>query len=130
MRPGSLLIRLAVLLTAASLLVRVVPELLWALLAAGALLLAAAAIEALVLRRVTFRVERQAKLAVPLDERESVTVRITTTARRPLRLLIRQRWPDLVEPRSSVVHAIIRAGEVLAVDMAGHSEVIARVKSR
>jgi uncharacterized protein (DUF58 family) len=117
MRPGPLFIRLAILLTAASLLVSVVPELLWVLIAAGALLLVAAVIEALVLRRVIFRVERQAKLAVPLDERETVTVRITTTARRPLRLLIRQRWPELVEPRSSVVHAIVRAGEALAVDM-------------
>lgn len=117
MRPGPNLIRLAVLLAAASLLVSVLPELLWALLAAAALLLIAAAIEAFALRRIAFRVERQPKLAVPLDERESVTVRITTTARRPLLLLIRQRWPELVEPRSSVVHAIIRAGEALAVDM-------------
>lgn len=117
MRPGPLLIRLAVLLTAASLLVSVVPELLFALIAAGTLLLIAAIVEALALRRVAFNVERPAKLAVPLDERETVTVRITTTARRPLRLLIRQRWPDLVEPRASVVHAIIRAGEALAVDM-------------
>jgi uncharacterized protein (DUF58 family) len=117
MRPGPLLIRLAILLTAASLLVSVVPELLFALIAAGALLLVAALAEAFLLRRVTFSVERPAKLAVPLDERETITVRLTTTARRPLRLLIRQRWPDLVEPRASVVHAIIRAGEALAVDM-------------
>ncbi|HEY0371080.1 MAG TPA: DUF58 domain-containing protein [Thermoanaerobaculia bacterium] len=117
MRPGPLLIRLAVILTAASLLVSVLPELLWVLLAAAALLLVAAGIEAWALRRIVFRVERQPKLAVPLDERETVTVRLTTTARRPLRLMIRQRWPELVEPRSSVVNAIIRAGEALAVDM-------------
>ena len=124
MRPGPLLIRLAILLTAAALLVSVVPELLWALVAAVALLLVAAGVEALVLRSVVFRVERPGKVAVPLDERESVTVRLTTTARRPLRLLIRQRWPDLVEPRASVVHAIIRAGEALAVEM--HPRGIAR----
>ena len=117
MRPGPLLIRLAALLAAASLLVAVVPEVVWVIVGAGALLFLAAAVEALVLRRVVFRVERQPKLAVPLDERESVTVRITTSARRPLRLMIRQRWPELVEPRSSGVQAIIRAGEVLAVDL-------------
>lgn len=121
MRPGPLLIRLAILLTAASLLVSVVPELLWALIAAGALLSIAAIVEALVLRRVVFRVERQAKVAVPLDEREAVVVRVTTTARQSLRLLIRQRWPDLVEPRASIVHAI---GEALAVEM--HPRGIAR----
>lgn len=124
MRPGPLLIRLAVLLAAASLLASVVPELLWALVAAGGLLLIAAVAEALVLRRVTFRVERPAKLAVPLDERESVVARITTGSRRTLRLVVRQRWPDLVEPRSSVVHAVIRPGEALAVEM--HPRGIAR----
>lgn len=124
MRPGPLLIRLAVLLTAASLLVSVAPELWWALVAAGALLLIATVVEALLLRRVVFHVERQGKVAVPLDEREDVVVRLTTTARRPLRLLVRQRWPDLVEPRASVVHAIVRAGEALAVEM--HPRGIAR----
>jgi uncharacterized protein (DUF58 family) len=117
MRPGPNLIRLAVILTAASLLVAVMPALVWAFVAASALLLVAAVVEALVLRRVKFQVERQAKLAVPLDERETTTVRISTSARRSLRLLIRQRWPDLVEPRSSVVNAIVRAGEMLAIDM-------------
>ena len=124
MRPGPLLIRLAILLAAAALLVSVVPEVLWIVIALAAVLFLAAAAEAIVLRRVGFRVERQAKLAVPLDERETVTVRITTTARRTLRLLIRQRWPDLVEPRSSVVQALVRPGEALAVDM--HPRGIAR----
>lgn len=117
MRPGPLLIRFAVLLAALSLLVAVMPELVWALVGAGALLLAASLVEAFMLRRVAFRVERQAKLAVPLDEREKTIVRISTTSRRRLRLLIRQRWPALVEPRSSVVHAVVRPGESLAVEM-------------
>ncbi|HVE72904.1 MAG TPA: DUF58 domain-containing protein [Thermoanaerobaculia bacterium] len=117
MRPGPLLIRLTALLAAASLLIAVVPEVLWAIGGAAALLFLAAAIEALILRRVRFQIERQPKLAVPLDERETITIRITTSARRRLRLLIRQRWPDFVEPRASVVNAVIRAGEVLAVDM-------------
>jgi uncharacterized protein (DUF58 family) len=117
MRPGPLLIRLAILLAAASLLIAVVPELVWVIGAATALLFIAAAIEALILRRVVFRIERQAKLAIPLDERETVTVGITTSARRSMRLLIRQRWPELVEPRASVVHGVIRAGEMLAVDL-------------
>ncbi|HEX8407869.1 MAG TPA: DUF58 domain-containing protein [Thermoanaerobaculia bacterium] len=117
MRPGPLLIRLAVLLAAASLLITVLPVLVWALVAAAGVLSIAVVLETFALRRVVFRVERQAKLAVPLDERETTTVRITTTARRPLRLLIRQRWPDLVEPRSSVVEAMVRAGEVLGVEL-------------
>ena len=117
MRPGPLLIRLTVILAASSLLVAVVPVLVWALLAGMVLLMIAAAAEAVLLRRVVFRVERQAKLAVPLDERETTVVRISTSSRRTLRVLLRQRWPLLVEPRSSVVEAVVRAGESLAVEL-------------
>ena len=117
MRPGPLLIRLAVILAAASLLIAVIPLVVWVIAAAAFALLAAAAIEAIALRRVVISVERQAKIAVPLDEREAITVRITTTARRPLRLVIRQRWPEILEPRSSVVRGVCRPGEVLPVEL-------------
>jgi uncharacterized protein (DUF58 family) len=117
MRPGPVLIRSAVVLAAFSLLVAVVPELVWVLIGALSLLLVASVIEALMLRRVVFRVERQLKLAVPLDEREKTGVRISSSSRRKLRLLIRQRWPALVEPRSSLVEAVVRPGESLAVEM-------------
>ena len=118
MRPGPLLIRLAAIIAAASLLIAVLPLFVWVIAAAGVALLIAAVAEALALRRVVFHVERQKKLALPLDERETTTVRITTTARRALRLTIRQRWPEIVEPRSSVTEAICRAGEVLSIDLA------------
>lgn len=117
MRPGSLLIRLAILVAAASLLIAVIPAVVWVIVAASALLLVAAVIEGWMLRRVVFSVERPAKVAVPLDERETITVRITTTSRRALRLLVRQRWPDIVEPRATVVQAICRPGEVLPIEM-------------
>lgn len=124
MRPAPLLIRLAILVTASSLLVAVLPEVVWVLAAACGLLLAAAAMEMLVLRRARFRVERQAKLALPLDERETTTVRITSNARRRLRLFVRQRWPEIVEPRSTTAEAIIRPGEVLPLEL--HARGIAR----
>jgi len=117
MRPGPLLIRLSAVLAAASLLIAVVPEVVWVIAGGGGLLFAAALVEGVILRRVTFRVERQARLAVPLDERETVVMGISTSARRPLRLLIRQRWPELVEPRASVVPALVRPGELLVVEM-------------
>ncbi len=117
MRPGPLLIRITILLAASSLLVAVMPMLVWALVGACVVLLIAAIIEALLLRRVAFRVERQAKLAVPLDERQKTTVRISTSSRRRLRLLIRQRWPALVDPQATVLLAEMRPGESLAVEM-------------
>lgn len=117
MRPAPLLIRLTALLALASLLVAAVAEVVWVILGAALLLALAAGLEAWILRRVVFRVERQGKLAVPLDERETVTLQITTTARRRVRLVLRQRWPELVEPRATVVQAVIRPGEALAVEM-------------
>jgi uncharacterized protein (DUF58 family) len=117
MRPAPLLIRLAVILTASALLIAALPVFVWVLVAATTLLLAATVAEALMLRRIRFDVDRQTKVALPLDERESTTVNLTTTASRPLRLTLRQRWPELLEPRSSVVEAIIRPGETLTVEL-------------
>lgn len=117
MRPGPLLIRLAVLVAVAALVVAVLPVFVWAIVAMAGALVVAAGIEAFLLRRVQFFVERQPKLAVPLDERETITVRITTSARRSMRLLLRQRWPEIVEPRATVAEAVCRPGEVLAIDM-------------
>ncbi len=113
MRPAPLLIRLTILLAFAALLATVVPLMAWVVAGAFAVLLLVAAMEALALRRVRFEVERQAKLALPLDEREEVTLRITSTARRRLRLTVRQRWPEIVEPRSTVADAVCGRAEVL-----------------
>src|ERR1700741_3790679 len=113
MRPAPLLIRLTIVLAFAALLATLVPVMAWLVAGAFAMLLFAAAIEALTLRRIRFDVERQGKLALPLDEHEEVTLRITTTARRALRMTVRQRWPEIVEPRSSVADAVCAAAEVL-----------------
>src|SRR6185295_4809048 len=58
----------------------------------------------------------QGKLAIPLDEQEAITIRISTSARRAVRMVVRQRWPSIVEPRSSTAEAICRAGEVVALE--------------
>src|SRR5215203_3644812 len=110
MRPTPLLIRLTILLAFAALLAAIVPVMVWAIAAAFGALLVAAGVEALVLRRVRFEVERGAKLALPLDEREDVSVRITSS--RAVRLTVRQRWPEIVEPRSSTADALSGAREV------------------
>jgi uncharacterized protein (DUF58 family) len=116
MRPAPLLIRLTILLAASALLIAVVPAFVWVVIALGGALFLAAVIEALALRRVRFDVDRQAKMALALDEREAVTVRIASTARRALRLTARQRWPEIVEPRSTVLEAILRPNEMLSLE--------------
>ena len=117
MRPGPLLIRLAIIVAATSLLITVIPLLVWIIGGACVLLLAFALAEAVALRRIAFEVERQAKIAVPLGEQETTVVRIATKARSKLRLIARQRWPEIVEPRSTTKQAICRAGEVVALEL-------------
>jgi uncharacterized protein (DUF58 family) len=112
------------MLTASAVLIAVFPPFVWVIGAGAVLLLIAALVEAIVLRRVVFHVERQAKLALPLDERDVVTVRISTSSTRVLRLTLRQRWPEIVEPRSTVLDAICRPGEILALDF--HARGISR----
>jgi uncharacterized protein (DUF58 family) len=118
MRPAPLLIRLTMVLAFAALLAAVLPVVVWVVAGAFALLLLVASAEAVLLRGVRFEVERQEKIAVPLDERDELTISITTTAKRALRLVIRQRWPELVDPRSTVVEAISAPGEVLTLPFA------------
>jgi len=88
------------------------------LAAAFAVLLVAAIVEAVMLRRTNVTLERKPRVALPLDEADVAAMRITTTARRALWLVVRQRWPSIVIPRSQTVHAICRPREVLQVDFA------------
>lgn len=115
-RPGPLLIRLAILLAAPALLVPVAVWVVW-VVAGGLAMLALAFIgEAIVLRRIRVDVERRPKMALPLDEPDVATLRVTTTAARPLHLTVRQRWPRLASPRSQTVRALIRPRETLSLD--------------
>jgi uncharacterized protein (DUF58 family) len=117
MRPGPLLIRLGIIIAAASLLVAAIPMLVWAIAAACVLLFAFTVAEAVALRAIRIDVERQPKLAVPLGADELTVVRIQTNARTAVRLTIRQRWPEILEPRFVSREAICRAGEVVAIEL-------------
>lgn len=116
MRPGPLLIRLAIFIALAALLAAAIPLFVWVVVAVFAMLVVAAIAEAVMLRGVRVTVERQEKLAIPLDEREDVSLRLRAT--RTVRMAVRQRWPGIVEPRSSMAEAICRAGEVVALEFA------------
>jgi len=98
-----------------------VPVFVWIapILAAALVVLAIAAVaEGVMLRRTAVRIERSPRIALPLDEADVAAIRISTTAVRPVRLVIRQRWPRIVTPHSQSVHAVCRPGEVLRVDLA------------
>lgn len=117
MRPGPLLIRAAGAIAIVALLVPVATWMVWVVTAAVAALAVAAAAEALSLRRVVIVVERANTVALPLGEEDKTTIRVATTASRPLRLTIRQRWPALIAPPSTIKEALCRPGESVQLDM-------------
>src|SRR6184192_2880116 len=118
MRPGPLLSRLLVITAAMALLVPIALWVEWVVVGAFALVVVAAGTEAVALRRVMLVAERPAKIALALDEMETTAVELRSNAARPLKLIVRQRWPELVAQRSIVAGALCRPGEVVRVDMA------------
>lgn len=117
MRPGPLLVRALAGLGLAALLAPFFPVLVW-LLAPGLAAVAALALrEGLALRRLSVTAERPASLVLSLDEEESLPLRLTTSASRPVRLAVRQVWPALLEQPSSSLAGVCRPGEALAPEM-------------
>jgi uncharacterized protein (DUF58 family) len=117
MRPGPLFIRLLIALAALALLVPVAAGFVWAVIGAGALLAAVAIAEALLLYRVRLDVERPAKVALGLDERDTTTLTLRTDAARPLRVIVRQRWPKLVDIPSTMLEGLVQPGEELTLEL-------------
>ena len=91
-----------------------VPVLVWVLGLGLAAVVAMALFEALELRRLTVTAELPEAWVLSLDEDEVLPLRITTSARRPVSLTVRQVWPRLLEQSSSVFQGICRPGEALS----------------
>lgn len=117
MRPGPLLHRLLMIVAASALLIPVAVWMEWVVLGEFVIVLGMATAEVIVLRGVRLDVDRPDKIALALDELETTTIDLQSNAVRPLRLIARQRWPELVADRATIVDGICRPGEVLRVDM-------------
>jgi uncharacterized protein (DUF58 family) len=117
MRPGPLLPRLLALVAAGALLPAVVPETVWLVAFALVALAGAAAIEASVLGRVRIQVERPAAAVLSLGEPEALALSVKTSADRPLRVVLRQVWPSLLDTPSVTREGLIRPGERLALEL-------------
>ncbi|MBI4616553.1 MAG: DUF58 domain-containing protein [Planctomycetes bacterium] len=115
MRPGPRLVPVLAALAAASLAVPLVPELgrVLAVLAAATLL--SALTEAALLSRLKVSLERRGLVALDLDEEEEVGTTLWTSARRPVSLVIRQRWPALVAEGSSSARGVCLPGRAMEV---------------
>jgi uncharacterized protein (DUF58 family) len=91
-----------------------------ALVAAGAVLAiaAAAAAEALWLRRVRFTVTRAEAAVVSLGEEESLPVTVAHDAQAELAVELRTRWPEELGGGSSTARGVCARGERLALEHA------------
>jgi uncharacterized protein (DUF58 family) len=98
-----------------------VPEAAPLLVMVTMLVLAAAAAEAVQLRGVEVRVDRDDSVAFSLDETERYTIRVSTSAPFAVEIEIRQRWPELIEQRSTTRTGICRPGEVVQFDFDVHA---------
>src|SRR4051812_36597071 len=115
-RPGPLLVQALLALVLLALLVPVVHAAVWAL-ALGLLAVVGLAVrEALALRSILILAEQPPSLVLSLDEEEPLTLRLSTSAARPVRLTVRQVWPDLLVPPSTRLAGVCRPGEVLALE--------------
>ncbi len=121
MTPGAITIRALTVIGVSGFLVAVLPQLIPLLVIAVVLILGAAAVEAAQLRRIEVRVDRAPAIALSLDEVEQYTMRVATTAPFAVEIEIQQRWPELVEQRSSTRTGICRPGEVVQFDFPLHA---------
>ena len=121
MTPGTGVVRILGWIGLCAILVAVVPELMPLVVIAVVLVLGAAIFEAVQLRGIEVRVDRAPAVAFSLDEMERYTVRVSTSAPFEVQVEIHQRWPDLVEPRSSTKIGVCRPGEVLPFEFHIHA---------
>ena len=121
MTPGSRTIRALTIIGISGVIIAVVPNAMPFFLIATVLVLGAAAYEAAQLRGVQLRVERADAVSLSHVEEEPSAIRVSTSAPFAVEVEIRQRWPELIEQRSTVRRGICRPGEVLHFDFKVHA---------
>lgn len=113
MTPGSRTIRALAMLGVMGLLAAAFPQAAVLFALAVVVVIGASVAEGAQLRAVTVSVDRQPSFALSLDEVEPYVIRVSTSAPFVVEIEIHQRWPDLVEERSSSRTGVCRPGEVL-----------------
>ncbi len=117
MRPGPLLIRMLVMVTALALLVPVAAWFVWVVIVALTAVCGIALTETLLLLRVRIWAERASRIALGIDETETTRLALHTDATRPLQMIVRQAWPRLVDRPSTVLEGICNPGETLTLEL-------------
>ncbi len=121
MTPGPRMVRALAAVGVAAIGLPFVPAAMPVVVAAALAVIAVAVFEAMQLRRVAIEVVRPHGIAFSLDEVERYAIRVSTSAPFTVEMEIHQRWPALVEQRSSTANGICRAGQVLQFDFDLHA---------
>lgn len=118
LRPGERAARVLLVLAVAAVSAAWLPGVVWLVAAGLGALAAAAGAEAAILARARVTAERAGRIALPLDEPEEIELAVAVQARRPLRLVVRQVWPPLLEPAASEERRPVRPGELARLRLA------------
>ena len=103
--------RLAALVAALAVLVSVRPAVVYGVLFAAAALAAATAVEAARLRGVRLLVDGWHDRVLSIGQTETLALSFRASATAPLRVRVRQTWPDLVRERASAQEVVLQPGE-------------------
>ncbi len=87
-----------------------------AALAGMTLLMLAFVAERVLLGRTAIRAERPPIAALSLNEAQPMPLTLTTDSRRPVKMIVRQLWPHLIEARSSTLAGVCNPGETLRLE--------------
>src|SRR5262249_45357505 len=105
------------LVAVAALLPAVIPETSW-LVALGLAVLSTAALgEASLLGPLNVQVERPGAAVLCLGQPETVGLAVKTSSSRPVRVVLRQGWPALIDAPSATREGLIRPGERLELSL-------------
>jgi uncharacterized protein (DUF58 family) len=121
MTPGRTTVRALAWIGLGGVFVAAYPAALPVLLVALTFVLGLAIFEGAQLRAIEVRCDRAPSVALSLDEIEAYVIRVSTSAPFPVRIEIYQRWPDLLEQRSSTRIGLCRPGEVVQFDFPVHA---------
>ncbi len=117
MRPGPLLPPLLGTLALLAVAAPFAPGVAWLVLAGTVALASAAVAEALWLARLSVSADRPARFALSLGQTDAIDLSLHTRSTRTVHLLLRQRWPSLIETPSTTRRAACRAGEVVRLSL-------------
>lgn len=113
MRPGRNSFIFMVILGGIALLIPLIPILIWGLIFGGIAYVSIFVWEQILMARIKINIERPEFSAISIDEPEEISVAITTSSKRPVHIVMRQVWPDIIKERFSVVPGLCRPGETL-----------------